>query len=540
MVNLLANDSDVEMASPYEEDTIAFTGVWGAGHGSIVYDSGTIYYTPDANFCGVETFSYSVVDSHGAESVVQSEIWVEPVNDFPVVQYDYGEAEDSVWNYYSIGNLVGNDFDVDGDSLTIINPRILEGGADVQISGGDLMVKPDFHEDRVVVGYTVSDGHGGEVDSELRIDSIREHNFAPQFSGLYAIGWKNNFTVWFNFHAYDLNGGNTWGDSGDIIAISASAPSVGTITDEPGYTFKFKGDVENASVVLTAVDQAGATGSIYINIGNLAKGDGNYFYSPVVLDLDGDGVELLDISAGVAFDWNLDGIAESTGWVGKDDGFLVYDYDHDRLVRYANELALKEYDPQANTDLEGLRAFDSNKDGIFDEVDDEWQAFGVWQDKNSDGKTDEGEFADLDELGICSLDLQSDGNVCEHDSNIVFGTTTYERTDGSTGALADVGLGGERLVFTEVKTPENLNAAEEDPLCPSSEQIVALSPAGGDADLPFDDAEIERQYLQLLTDIAGCPDAEPIEPFPTAIDPVVAEYHAAPVFAGDEDIMVIV
>ena len=262
MTHLLANDSDVEMASPYEEDAISFAGVWGAGHGSITYNSNTetVYYTPDANFNGVDTFSYKVVDLYGAESVVQSFITVQSVNDYPVVQDDIGEAEDSVWNYYSIDNLVGNDFDVDGDALTLLNPRVLGGRADVRLSGGDLMVKPDFGENRVVVGYSVSDGHGGEVNSQLSIDRIREHNFAPTFSGIYAIGWKNSYTVWFNFHAEDKNGGNTWGESGDIVSISASAPNVGEITDE-GYTFKYKGDTENASVILTAVDQAGATGS---------------------------------------------------------------------------------------------------------------------------------------------------------------------------------------------------------------------------------------------------------------------------------------
>ncbi|MBU1566179.1 MAG: tandem-95 repeat protein [Proteobacteria bacterium] len=567
MVNLLANDSDVEMASPYEEDSIAFAGVWGAGHGSIAYDpgSGTIYYVPDANFCGVETFSYSVVDSHGAESVVQSEIYVEPVNDYPVVQYDYGEAEDSVWNYYSIGNLVGNDVDVDGDSLTILNPRILEGGADVQISGGDLMVKPVFREDRVVVGYTVSDGHGGEVDSELHIESIREHNFAPEFSGIYQIAWKNAYTVWFNFHAEDRNGGNTWGDSGDIVSISASAPTVGTITDE-GYTFKFKGDVEKASVVLTAVDQAGATGSIYINLANLAEGDGDYIYSPVVLDLDGDGVELLDLSAGVGFDWNLDGNTEGTGWAGKDDGFLVYDYDHDRVVRYANELALKEYEPQANTDLEGLLAFDTNKNGIFDAADDEWQAFGVWQDKNSNGKTDDQEFATLGERGITAITLASDKNFQEVEGNIVFGQTTFQWANGTTGVAADVGIIGGPVVMVEMSgampvgfagdkevagvSSENITddvaGVSEAAVTPAQAGAVELSdktngapdtingvdvpgapvePAGGqataaDVEIQFDDAEINRLSNQLHSDIAAYSADDIVISIPPVVEPI--------------------
>ena len=67
---LMVNDYDVEMDSAYESDAITFAGVVGAAHGSLSYDSGTglIYYNPNANFNGVETFQYKVTDSFGAVS----------------------------------------------------------------------------------------------------------------------------------------------------------------------------------------------------------------------------------------------------------------------------------------------------------------------------------------------------------------------------------------------------------------------------------------------------------------------------------------
>jgi hypothetical protein len=562
MTHLLANDSDVEMASPYEEDAISFAGAWGAGHGSITYDHNTetVFYVPRANFNGVDTFSYKVVDLYGAESVVQSFITVQSVNDFPVVQDDIGEAEDSVWNYYSIGNLVGNDFDVDGDALTILNPRVLGGRADVRLSGGDLMVKPDYGENRVVVGYSVSDGHGGEVNGQLSIDRIREHNFAPTFSGIYAIGWKNSYTVWFNFHAEDKNGGNTWGESGDIVSISASAPNVGQITDE-GYTFKYKGDTENASVILTAVDQAGATGSIYVRISDLSTVDGQYIYSPVVLDLDGDGVELLNVSAGVGFDWDLDGNPNATGWVGGDDGFLVYDYDRNRIVTKADELVLKDYNPGATTDLEGLRAFDSNNNGVFDAADEEWAAFGVWQDKNSNGQTDNDgqEFATLDERGIAAINLESDNNFQEVEGNVIHGMTAYQRVDGTVGAVGDVGLLGQSLAMVEVSVEEagvlagdtrttdekgggslenHQDVAGDSAVTGALPEDFGKVDAGDDslasvasaadqgteieAELYYDDAEINRLSNQLLSDIAA---SSGDETTPGVAHPDVSEYH---------------
>lgn len=45
--------------------------------------------------------------------------------------------------------------------------------------------------------------------------------------------------------------------------------------------------------------------------------------------------------------------------------------------------------------------------------DGEWSSFGIWQDKNSDGVTDTGEYSTLDELHIASVNLQSDNNYRE-------------------------------------------------------------------------------------------------------------------------------
>ncbi|MEW5678645.1 hypothetical protein, partial [Comamonas kerstersii] len=50
------------------------------------------------------------------------------------------------------------------------------------------------------------------------------------------------------------------------------------------------------------------------------------FASPIVLDLDGDGViRTVGLSSGVNFDHAADGFAERTGWVAPGDGLLVWD-----------------------------------------------------------------------------------------------------------------------------------------------------------------------------------------------------------------------
>ena len=60
--------------------------------------------------------------------------------------------------------------------------------------------------------------------------------------------------------------------------------------------------------------------------------------SPLVVDLDGDGIETLGTDAGVYFDHANDGFAENTGWVGKDDGLLVRDINNNGKIDDGTEL----------------------------------------------------------------------------------------------------------------------------------------------------------------------------------------------------------
>ena len=61
--------------------------------------------------------------------------------------------------------------------------------------------------------------------------------------------------------------------------------------------------------------------------------------SPLIVDLDGDGVETTSVSGGVYFDHDGNGFAENSSWVGKDDDILVY-FVNDRnlsLTKYTQE-----------------------------------------------------------------------------------------------------------------------------------------------------------------------------------------------------------
>lgn len=158
--------------------------------------------------------------------------------------------------------------------------------------------------------------------------------------------------------------------------------------------------------------------------------------TPIALDLDGSGVQYLGADHGVHYDYTGTGHLMSTAWVAAGDGLLAQVLGNGQLNIVFSTTA-------GQTDLEGLaEQFDTNHDGVFSIADHDYNAFGVWQDANSDGHFDAGEFVSLHDAGIVSLNLTSDGlpQMLEGGQVQVYGSTTYTRADGSTGAVQDVGF----------------------------------------------------------------------------------------------------
>jgi hypothetical protein len=159
--------------------------------------------------------------------------------------------------------------------------------------------------------------------------------------------------------------------------------------------------------------------------------------APIALDLNGDGVHYLAADAGVTFDYG-DGHKVATAWVDSHDGLLAIDANNNGKVDNGTEIV---FGANGQTDLQGLAAqYDTNHDGVLDAHDAAFAQFGVWQDANSNGVSDAGEFKTLTELGITSISLTGNGQVgtSANGDVTVFGETTFTRTDGTTGTVADV------------------------------------------------------------------------------------------------------
>ncbi|MEM0977462.1 MAG: hypothetical protein AAGJ34_08000 [Pseudomonadota bacterium] len=99
---------------------------------------------------------------------------------------------------------------------------------------------------------------------------------------------------------------------------------------------------------------------------------------PILLDLNGNGVEITKLSESTVFMAGKDGLDHNIAWAAAGDGVLFYDPDGTGEITELRQFVFTEWDPTASSDIEALaNVFDSNGDGVFDANDAEWANFKV-------------------------------------------------------------------------------------------------------------------------------------------------------------------
>ena len=180
------------------------------------------------------------------------------------------------------------------------------------------------------------------------------------------------------------------------------------------------------------------------------KGDAKFLFecmatSPLILDLNGDGVEADGFGF---FDHGGDGWAELSRWADEDDGTLVWDRNNDGIINDGSELfgdnTVLANGRKAAHGFAALADLDDNGDGVIDASDTAWTELRVmrWTDDNDNGMKDDGEesLVTLDSLDIESLNtgftnsnhVDSSGNEHRQEGGY---TKTVTNDDGTTETI---------------------------------------------------------------------------------------------------------
>lgn len=180
-------------------------------------------------------------------------------------------------------------------------------------------------------------------------------------------------------------------------------------------------------------------------------GEGNDQISPLVLDIRGDGIDLLRLSgASPYFDLGATGFAHKTGWIGSGSGFLALDRNGNGVIDSGLELFGTA--GGASEGFAALRASDNNHDNVIDANDGDFSQLRVWTDLDRDALTDAGELQTLAELGIVSIGLNATAVNQTNAGNTIKLISSYTLSDGTLREIADVYFTNS-LTFTDPATP---------------------------------------------------------------------------------------
>ena len=186
------------------------------------------------------------------------------------------------------------------------------------------------------------------------------------------------------------------------------------------------------------------------------------------MDLNGDGFHFTSIqNSNVAMDVNNDGVADKMAWASNEDGVLVWDKDQNQQITDASEIGFQKLKADAQTDLEGLQALDTNGNGLLDAGDAKFTEFAVWQDANGNGVTDAGEFKTLNYLGIESINLHSNAQMRDETDVTIMGEAAFTRSDGTVGVLVDA-----MFAFQPGQVQQSLEQAEINRMALLFNQVV--------------------------------------------------------------------
>ena len=216
IIQVLSNDSDPD------RDSLNVASATSPANGTVANNGNSVTYTPDPNFNGTDTFNYTVEDGNGGTDTATVTITVDPQNDVPVANDDGATTPEDTDVTIDVLN---NDSDVDGDSLTVSSVTQPSNGT-VTNNGTDVTYSPNTNFNGTdTFNYTINDGNGGTANAIVRVDVGGTND--PPVAG----DDSDNTTNEDNPITIQVLSNDIDPDGDSLNVASATSPANGTVTN---------------------------------------------------------------------------------------------------------------------------------------------------------------------------------------------------------------------------------------------------------------------------------------------------------------------
>jgi VCBS repeat-containing protein len=219
---VLANDKDVE------NDPLVAVIEAGPSNGSLTLNpDGSFTYTPNVNFVGSDSFTYHAFDGVDNSDVASVSISVGAVNDPPAANHDlYATAEETTLAVDAPG-VLGNDTDVEGDSLTALLDAVPANGTLILIPDGSFTYTPNANfAGTDSFTYHASDG---QLNSSVAVVTITVAAVNdPPVANNDAFGTNEDTTL--SVTAPGVLANDLDAENNTLTAVLDSGPSNGSLT----------------------------------------------------------------------------------------------------------------------------------------------------------------------------------------------------------------------------------------------------------------------------------------------------------------------
>ena len=271
-------------------DNVHVSAVSAPSHGSAVIQSGLVKYTPATNYIGLDSFIYTVTDTHNTNTTASISLTVKGLPAASVVTVSVNEESAILIDVLAAAT------DPNGDSLSIASLSTPGHGTAVIQAGQALYTPTPYYVGSDSFTYSVTDGTGGNATASVQI-TVLHINHAPVANNNAAQIYVNSPTT------ISVIANDSDYDNDSLTVISATTPSHGTTiiqANEALYTpsTDYHGS-DSFNYTITDGNGGSASAQVMVSILQLP------FIQPIAATLDENSNKLINV---------LDGSSDANGY----------------------------------------------------------------------------------------------------------------------------------------------------------------------------------------------------------------------------------